>query len=245
MPMTITVVAGSIKPRARSGAATGGQSFRVGQRAVVVVRVAVDHKKFNRQSSQILVSGTLVLLIGSIAGSAGAAEKIAVLGLRPTATADFGETKLELLGEARSLRGILQNVIEGATGASLLDDRFSLYSNADPGPDLLLFNEGDTSGVYTHELYLASVAVVDRTLSGAEVAALGGPQAEGIFVQHLHVARNTNDLLLTWNGAPNIRLQKTTTLAPADWHDVTDTLGTNRFTEIAPQGDAFYRLLRQ
>jgi len=131
------------------------------------------------------------------------------------------------------------------TGASLLDDRFSLYSNADPGPDLLLFNEGDTSGVYTHELYVASVAVVDRTLSIAEVAALGGPQAEGIFVQRLAVARNTNDLLLTWNSAPNIRLQKTTTLAPADWHDVTDTLGTNRFTEIAPQGNAFYRLLRQ
>jgi hypothetical protein len=41
------------------------------------------------------------------------------------------------------------------------------------GPDLLLFNEGDTSGVYTHELYLASVAVVDRMLSDTEVAAGG------------------------------------------------------------------------
>jgi hypothetical protein len=130
------------------------------------------------------------------------------------------------------------------TGADLLDGRFSLYSNADPGPDLLLFNEGDLSGVYTHELYLASVAVVDRMLSGTEVSALGGPQAEGIFARHLHLTRNGTDMLLTWNGDPNLRLQKATILLPASWQDVPDTLGASSFTEVAPQGNAFYRLLR-
>lgn len=72
--------------------------------------------------------------------------------------------------------------VRDRAGASLLDGRFSLYSNADAGADLLLFNEGDTSGVYTHELYVASLAFVDRQLSAAELGALGGPKAEGILV---------------------------------------------------------------
>lgn len=70
-----------------------------------------------------------------------------------------------------------------STGASgLLDDRFSLYSNADAGPDLLIANEGDTSGNYTHAQIYSAIAFTDRTLSDAEFAALGGPSADGIFV---------------------------------------------------------------
>ena len=63
--------------------------------------------------------------------------------------------------------------------------RWAMYSNQDAGPDLLLFNEGDPSGVYTHALYLSSVACVDRNFSAAEVAALGGPKASGILVHSL------------------------------------------------------------
>ena len=63
-----------------------------------------------------------------------------------------------------------------------LDGRFSLYSNADAGPDVRLFNEGDTSGVYTHALYLNSIAFVDRELTPEEMNALGGPTAGGILV---------------------------------------------------------------
>jgi len=40
--------------------------------------------------------------------------------------------------------------IRQRTGASLLDGRFSLYSNLDDGPDVLLFNEGVTGGDYSH-----------------------------------------------------------------------------------------------
>jgi hypothetical protein len=63
-----------------------------------------------------------------------------------------------------------------------LDGRFSLYSNVDPGADVRLFNEGDTPGIYTHALYINSVAFVDRELTAAEVGDLGGPNALGIFV---------------------------------------------------------------
>lgn len=68
------------------------------------------------------------------------------------------------------------------TGTSLADGRFALYSNANAGADLLLFNEGDTSGVYTHPLLVNGVAFTDATLSDSSIAALGGPKAEGIFV---------------------------------------------------------------
>ncbi|MBE0545424.1 MAG: PEP-CTERM sorting domain-containing protein [Verrucomicrobia bacterium] len=67
------------------------------------------------------------------------------------------------------------------TGGSLLDGRFALYSNQDVEPSFLLFNEGDTSGQYTHELYISSVAVVDWMLSPADLLALGGPNAQGIL----------------------------------------------------------------
>jgi hypothetical protein len=68
------------------------------------------------------------------------------------------------------------------SGASLLDGRFALNSSLDAGQDVRLFNEGDTSGDYTHALYVNSVAFVDRELSAAEVQSLGGPVAGGIFI---------------------------------------------------------------
>jgi hypothetical protein len=68
------------------------------------------------------------------------------------------------------------------TGSGLLDGRFSLYSNVDAGPDLRLFNEGDIAGQFTHELLVSSIYATDRTLSGAEIAALGGPNAMGVVV---------------------------------------------------------------
>jgi hypothetical protein len=66
------------------------------------------------------------------------------------------------------------------TGPSLADGRFALSSNLDAGHDLRLFNEGDGSGVYTHELYVNSFYFADRTLSPSEISALGGPNANGI-----------------------------------------------------------------
>jgi len=58
-------------------------------------------------------------------------------------------------------------------GSSALDGQHSLYSNIDSGPDILLFNEGDSSGVHTHAAFLSSFAFTDRTLAPGEVHALG------------------------------------------------------------------------
>jgi glycerophosphoryl diester phosphodiesterase len=145
--------------------------------------------------------------------------------------------------------GVTSYYIDGAlafqrTNTALLDGRFSLYSTNDTLPSLLLFNEGDTSGTYTHELYLASLAVVDRALSASEMAALGGPNAEGIFARRLSIDRASGGVTLNWNPAPNLRLQKSTNLASAVWTDVPGTLGAGTFGELTTS-NAFYRLIRE
>jgi len=128
------------------------------------------------------------------------------------------------------------------TGGSLLDGRFAIFSGADAGPDLLLFNEGDTSGVYTHELYINSIAFTDRRMNTAEVAALGEPRAEGIFVRRLNATRNGNTVVFTWSPGANVRLQKSNSLSLLIWQDVSGTLGAGNYTETATTGGAFYRL---
>ncbi len=68
------------------------------------------------------------------------------------------------------------------TGGSLMDGRFSLYSNLDGGPDLLIANENDTSGNYTRPQIYSALAFSDRTFTDADFASLGGPNARGILV---------------------------------------------------------------
>jgi hypothetical protein len=68
------------------------------------------------------------------------------------------------------------------TGASLLDGRYSLYSNVDAGEDLLIANENDGSGNYTHAQIYSAIAFTDRTLSDADFLAMGAVDADGILV---------------------------------------------------------------
>jgi len=131
------------------------------------------------------------------------------------------------------------------TDGSLLDGRFSLYSNLDAGPDLLLFNEGDPSGTYTHALYVSSIAFTDRAMSAAELSALGGPRAEGIFVRQLRAARNGSEVALSWSGAADVRLQRATALGSTNWQDVPNTQGASVFGEPVTNAAAFYRLIEQ
>jgi len=133
------------------------------------------------------------------------------------------------------------------TGAAPLDGRHSLYSSLDAGPDLLLFNEGDPAGVFTHTLYLSSFAFADRTLSATEIQTLGAPNDLGIFNQSLpalSISRTGNQLQLMWPGSPSIRLQKSTILTPASWQDVPGTTGANSFTDSLAGSTGFYRLTR-
>lgn len=74
-------------------------------------------------------------------------------------------------------------LVHTTTETGLLDDtRFSLLSNADPGPHLVLFNENDASGNYTHAGVYNSIGFFDLAFTSAQMNALGGPTAAGIPV---------------------------------------------------------------
>lgn len=147
--------------------------------------------------------------------------------------------------------GVVTYYLNGAqifqrSGASLLDGRYSLYSTNDNLPAFLLFNEGALDDNYTHELYLAGLMVVNRTMTASEVAGLGGPNAEGIFVRHLRVSHETNNVAVTWNGAPALRLQRTANVSPLEWMNAPGTLGASNFVEsVTTREERFYRLLWQ
>ena len=116
----------------------------------------------------------------------------------------------------------------------------------DPYPSFRFFNEGDTSGNYTHELYIASLAIVDRTLTTNEMSALGGPNAEGIFARYLHIQRQETNVVLSWTPTPGVRLQSATQLSPPNWTTVNGTLGAGSFTSLTTEEPKrFFRLSAQ
>jgi hypothetical protein len=121
-----------------------------------------------------------------------------------------------------------------------LDDRWSMLQN-NPSGDLLLFNEGDLTGDYTHEIYVAHVGFVSRALSAAEIAALGAPASEGIFARHLNINRSGGTVALNWRSGSNVSLQKSTNLASGIWQTLSATLGASVYNEPATNR-AFYRL---
>jgi hypothetical protein len=129
-------------------------------------------------------------------------------------------------------------------------ERWALYSNQDSGPDLLLFNEGDSSGTYTHELYVGSVAFTDRVLSAAEAAALGGPNANGILVRSfspqptLSIQSSGGGATVSWPpGYVGYALEQSDTLAAPQWKPVGGI--TNNAVTLAPSGTAtFFRLVQ-
>ena len=77
----------------------------------------------------------------------------------------------------------------------LVDGRFAILSNADPGADLLLFNENDASDNYSHAALYNSIGFFDRALSTAEVNAIGSVSAAGIPVPEPAVAFLLSSLL--------------------------------------------------
>ena len=68
-------------------------------------------------------------------------------------------------------------------GDSWSRDYFPIALNSPHSGDLLLFNDGSSSGTanYTHPLYVSAWAFLDRAMTTNEIAALGGPKASGIF----------------------------------------------------------------
>lgn len=132
--------------------------------------------------------------------------------------------------------------------ANGIGGRWALYSNQDAGPDLLLFNEGDTSGIYTHELYLSSVAFVDRVLSASEIAGLGAAKATGIFVPSLapkptlSIQSSVAGAVVSWpTNYVGYALEQTDSLVAPQWKPVPG-ITNNAAAVSAGSSSKFYHL---
>jgi hypothetical protein len=129
-----------------------------------------------------------------------------------------------------------------------LGGRWSIYSNQDPGPDLLLFNEPSSTGLYTHELYVSSVAFTDRALGADELAALGGPNANGCLVRSftpkptLAIQASTGGATVSWlSSYVGYALQQADTLSVPQWKPVAGI--TNNSVNVAVGSTpTFFRL---
>jgi len=122
-----------------------------------------------------------------IVASAGAAN-VGVTGNPYSAGAPFALNAWNRLVITADLAvGSIKMFINGtrvvnATGYTV-DGTWALFSNANAGSDVRLFNENYAdANNYTQAFYLSAASFVDRTYSESEVAALGGAKAAGILV---------------------------------------------------------------
>jgi len=129
-----------------------------------------------------------------------------------------------------------------------LGGRWALYSNQDPGPDLLLFNE--PTGTSTHELYLSSWAFTDRVIDATEAAALGGPDAAGIFIHNFATPPNLTiqaaggGATISWPADyVGFSLEQSDSITAPTWKPVPGV--TNNAVTLNPTGAVtFFRLVQ-
>ncbi len=137
------------------------------------------------------------------------------------------------------------------TGNADIDGRHSVYSNIEPGADLLLFNKGDTAGVYTHVVYLNSFLFTDRTMSASEIAVLGGPKARGILMPAPLISLSINlqpaNVLLNWSGGEGpFQVQKTFALTNNTvWQNVGLPTSNTNATLVRDSTNTYFRVLGQ
>ena len=147
-------------------------------------------------------------------------------------------------------------VASGSQGGSDLEGRWALYSNQDvdigqnPIPQFLLFNEGDTSGIYTHQCYVSSIAVADRVLNDAEMAALGGPNANGILARSfapkpaLSIQASNGNAVISWPASyVGYALEQSDTLSSPQWKPVAG-ITNNSVSLAAGSSVKFFRLIQ-
>lgn len=85
-----------------------------------------------------------------------------------------------------------------------------------------------------------AVAIYTAGQSGLDLAQAPQPASAGV----LNIVTVGNSASFTWTGATGLRLQKSTSLNPASWTDVTGTTGASTYAEPATNTAAFYRLYK-
>lgn len=144
--------------------------------------------------------------------------------------------------------GLVRYYVDGVlvyqrTGGSLLDGGFSLYTGQHEGPDLVFFNE--PSGLYTHEVLVSSMFIINDALAPEILAAMGGPTAAGIEIvpvveaPEVSIAFSGGKVVVTWDGAG--RLEQAVS-ANGPW---TELIGATSPMQVEPTAAVqFYRVVR-
>ena len=148
--------------------------------------------------------------------------------------------------------GIVTYYINGnpvCTGSGAIDGRHAIFSNANAGADLLLFNEGDTSGTYTHTVYLSSFLFIDRPMTASEISGLGGPKARGIMIPAppitLSLTGTSANSTLTWSGGQSpFQVQRALAL-DGSWQNFGSATSATNMSLGATTNAAFFRVLGQ
>ncbi len=70
------------------------------------------------------------------------------------------------------------------------------------------------------------------------------PSAPQAPPQITGIARTGPDVVISWNGEPGVKLQKSASLISPNWQDVAGTAGASSFTETAAGTQTYYRLAR-
>ena len=58
------------------------------------------------------------------------------------------------------------------------------------------------------------------------------------------IVRNGSEVVISWEAAPGVKLQKTPSLTNPNWQDVPGSAGASSVTEAATSAEAYYRLIR-
>lgn len=70
-------------------------------------------------------------------------------------------------------------------------------------------------------------------------------QLAGYELRITSIMPSGNSVTLNWPASPNVKLQRTISLAPSNWQDVAGSLGQPSLTEAVTNGAAFYRLVTE
>ena len=105
-------------------------------------------------------------------------------------------------------------------------------------------------GAITNGL-MDDVGIWRRALSAQEALAIYTAGQAGhdlsqavqpVSISPLAIAQAGSNVSLTWVGSPSVKLQQSTSLNPANWTDVTGTLGASSATISVTNQAAFFRL---
>jgi hypothetical protein len=138
-----------------------------------------------------------------------------------------------------TLKKYIDGALVGTQSLDGLDGRWTL------DPHALLF--GDEDGDHD-PTYVNSIQFRNGVMTDAQIAALGGATTAsgipGVVPRICSAVRSGNTLTISWPGAPDIKLQKTTSLTSPNWTDVGGSLGASSANDTITAQPAFYRLRR-